>query len=160
MLYIWRNTIFFYHHNFMKKKVILSYLKMNMCICVRKVDDEGWLGLEGVCLRESGGTVWIALEGSGIKKRGGETKILRGGKLCLRVQAFTKALFSISVFPKRFSFFTVCLFQWLCMVASWWTAKGKFLEFRSADCCKMHFFFLEISEFYWEFLRKLVFGSI
>ena len=36
-LYIWRTNIFLCQHNLMKK-VILSYLKMSLCVCVRKVN--------------------------------------------------------------------------------------------------------------------------
>ena len=33
------------------------------------------------------------------------------------LQAFIQALLSTAVFPQRFSFFTVCLVQWLHLVA-------------------------------------------
>ena len=55
------------------------------------------------------------------------------------MQAFLQALLFTAVFLQRFSFFTVYLVQWLSAVASSWTPKGKCLEFRSADYCKMHF---------------------
>ena len=42
-------------------------------------------------------------------------------------------------FPKRFSFFTVCLVHCLCGISPQWTMKEKFLKFRSPDCWKMHF---------------------
>ena len=56
------------------------------------------------------------------------------------VHAFTEALLPTVVFPKRFSFFTVCLVQWLRGVTSLKTPKGKCFNFRSADHWKMHFF--------------------
>ena len=40
----------------------------------------------------------------------------------------------------------------------WWTPKGRLLEFRSADRCKMHFFnyfFLELQSFIGSFEQKL-----
>ena len=33
---------------------------------------------------------------------------------CYNVQAFIQALLPTAAFPKRFSFFTICLVQWLC----------------------------------------------
>ena len=54
-------------------------------------------------------------------------------------QAFNQALLSTSAFPQRLSFFTVYLVQQPPGVTPWWKLKGNFLEFRSADCCKMHF---------------------
>ena len=72
-------------------------------------------------------------------------------------QAFIQALSFKAFFPQRFSFFIVYLAQWLDGVASWQTPKGKCLEFRSADCYKMHFleFFLEFQSFIGSFEEKL-----
>ena len=44
----------------------------------------------------------------------------------IKDQAFIQAFLSIAIFPHRFSFFTVCLVQWLLGMAPWWTMKGKF----------------------------------
>ena len=54
-------------------------------------------------------------------------------------QAFIQALSSKTIFPVKFSFFTVCFFQWLCGVAPWWAPNGKFLKFRSPNHLKMYF---------------------
>ena len=35
------------------------------------------------------------------------------------LQAFLQALFSTAIFPQRFSFFSICLAQWLHGVAPW-----------------------------------------
>ena len=35
------------------------------------------------------------------------------------IQAFIQALSSTAVFPQRFSFFSLCLFQWLDGVEPW-----------------------------------------
>ena len=44
-----------------------------------------------------------------------------------------------AIFPYRFSFFTVYLVQWLRGLAPWWRPKESLFEFKSVDCCKMHF---------------------
>ena len=61
-----------------------------------------------------------------------------------------------SFFPKRFSFYTVCIVQWLLGLASWQTLKENVLNFRSADRWKMHFSwsFRGILMFHGEFWRK------
>ena len=41
------------------------------------------------------------------------------GNIALVEQAFIQALFSVAVLPKRFSFLTVCLVQWLRGMAPW-----------------------------------------
>ena len=70
-----------------------------------------------------------------------------------RTSGFYPSTFVYSCFPPRFSFITVCLVQWLHGVPHGRHCRKKFLEFRSADCCKMHFsyIFLVILEFYREF---------
>ena len=55
------------------------------------------------------------------------------------MQAFIQGLLSTAVFPQRFSFFTVCLVNYLREVLPWLAPKRKFLKFRSPDCWKMHF---------------------
>ena len=42
-------------------------------------------------------------------------------------QAFIQTLLSAAVFHQTCSFSTICLVQWLCGVAPWWTLKGKVL---------------------------------
>ena len=37
----------------------------------------------------------------------------------VKYQAFIQAFLSTAVFPQRFSFFTVCLVQWLRSLAPW-----------------------------------------
>ena len=54
-------------------------------------------------------------------------------------QDFLQALLRTAVFTKRFSFFRVCLIHCLHEISPEWTAKERFLKFRSPDCWKMHF---------------------
>ena len=73
------------------------------------------------------------------------------------VQAFIQALLSTAVFLQRFSFFTACLAQWLHGMAPWQTLKGKFFNFSSSDCWKMHFlgFFLDFQSSMGSFEEKV-----
>ena len=56
-----------------------------------------------------------------------------------RVQAFIQALLSTAIFPQRFSFFTVCLFQWLQGWPHGRHQKENFLRFRPVDYWKIYF---------------------
>ena len=74
-----------------------------------------------------------------IKQKQKKKKKMKYKIVNIYMQAFLQAFLFTAVFLQRFSFFTVYLVQWLSGVASWWTPKGKCLESRSADYCKMHF---------------------
>ena len=81
------------------------------------------------------------------------TNILQWG-----LQAFIQALLSTGVFLQRFSFFTVCLVQWLC--EGYGRHCRENLKFRSADHWKMHYslvlgFFLEFQGFMGSFEEML-----
>ena len=60
---------------FFWKKVILSCLKMNLCLSVRKLGV--WLGQDKGCLSEGGETVWNALKVGGIDDNMGQ-QLLKG----------------------------------------------------------------------------------
>ena len=71
---------------------------------------------------------------------------------------FYSSTFVYSRFPQRFSFFTICLVQWLCGVAPWWTLKGKLLwnlGLENAVKCTFLGFFYGLLEFYLEFWSKV-----
>ena len=53
-------------------------------------------------------------------------------------EAFIQTLLSTAIFLQRFSFFIVCLVNYLCEVLPWWATKESFLKFKSPDYWKMH----------------------
>ena len=55
LCYRFEEKRFFCHHNIMKN-IILSCLKMSLCVCVRKFGC--WIRTGGGCLREGWGVVW------------------------------------------------------------------------------------------------------
>ena len=75
-------------------------------------------------------------------------------------QAFIQAPLSTAVFPQRFSFFTVCLGQWLRGLAPWWKPKGTLFKFKSVDCYKMHFFMDFFFFLYFRLLLRVVNKSL
>ena len=75
-------------------------------------------------------------------------------------QAFIQAPLSTAVFPQRFSFFTVCLVQWLRGLAPWWRPKGSLFKFKSVDCCKMHVFMDFFFFLYFRVLLRVVNKSL
>ena len=80
--------------------------------------------------------------------------------IIISVSGFYGSTLSTAVFPQRFTFFTVCLVNYLCEVLQWLAPKEKFLKFRSPDCCKMqfwHFFWLQKHNLYIICLQRLQF---
>ena len=57
----------------------------------------------------------------------------------MSLQGFIQAHLSTAIFPQRFSFFTVCLVNYLHKVLPWLVPNGTFLKFRSPDCWNLHF---------------------
>ena len=80
--------------------------------------------------------------------------------LYCNTQAFIEAPLSTAVFPQRFSFFTVCLVQWLRWLALWWRPKGSLFKFKSVDCYKMHFFMGFFIFLYFRVLLRVVNKSL
>ena len=73
-----------------------------------------------------------------------------------KTSGFNPGTFVYSVSTQRFSFFIVCLVNYLCEVHPWLAPKGKTLKFRSQDCWKLHFwqqFFVKFWSFMGSFMR-------
>ena len=89
VLYIWRKIFLFSAKIILWKQIIQSCLKMNLCICIRKVGARIRAG--GGSLYEGGGIVWNTFKRGGMEKKGVETKILKmRGKLGKGIGALNK----------------------------------------------------------------------
>ena len=75
VLYILRKN-FFSATTILWKKIILSCLKMNLCVCIRKVIVSEYARR---WVLRMGEIIWNTLKGGRIEKQGVETKILKRG---------------------------------------------------------------------------------